>query len=108
MIFYDGKGTWTAEKNFLNRTNLNQAFEKYIPKFEYEVVNLTDYTEEGIMRFGDALSFVLLIDKLRNKKGECLLSRLPDGYLEKIRLQILENMSKLLSEVIRVFLKRSG
>ena len=43
IIFYDGKNTWTAEKNFLYRTHLSQAFEKYIPKFEYELVNLNDY-----------------------------------------------------------------
>ena len=108
IIFYDGKGSWTAEKNFLNRTNLNIAFEKYIPKFEYEVVNLNDYTEEGIMKFGDALSFILLIDKLRDKKGESLLNKLPHDYEEKLKLQIPEYMSKLLSKVIRVLLDKSG
>ena len=108
IIFYDGKGSWTAERNFLNRTNLKEAFEKYIPKFEYEVVNLNDFTEEGIMQFGDALSFILLIDKLRNRKGESLLSQLPADYIEKIRLHIPENMSTLLSEVVRVLLDKSG
>jgi len=108
IIFYDGKGSWTAERNFFNRTNLNIAFEKYIPKFEYEVVNLNDYTEEGIMKFGDALSFILLIDKVRDKKGESLLNKLPRDYEEKLKLQIPEYMSKLLSKVIRVLLDKSG
>ena len=72
------------------------------------MVNLNDYTEDGIMQFGDTLSFILLIDKLRNRKGESLLSRLPVDYIEKIRLQIPENMSTLLSEVVRVLLDKSG
>ena len=72
------------------------------------MVNLNDYTEEGIMQFGDTLSFILLIYKLRNRKGESLLSRLPADYIEKIRLQIPENMSTLLSEVVRVLLDKSG
>jgi len=67
-----------------------------------------DYTEEGIMKFGNALSFILLIDKLRDKKGESLLNKLPRDYEEKLKLQIPEYMSKLLSKVIRVLLDKSG
>ena len=29
IIFYDGRERWTAERNFLNRTHLNNVFEKY-------------------------------------------------------------------------------
>jgi len=77
IIFYDGRDTWTAEKNFLNRTNLNTAFEKYIPKFEYELVSLKDYSEEEIMGISAALSILLLIDKLRGSGKENILGRLP-------------------------------
>jgi len=77
MIFYDGKGSWTAERNFLERTHMDTIFEKYIPKFEYKLINLNDYNEEEIMRFGGALSFLLLIYKLRRNKGKTILNRLP-------------------------------
>ena len=60
------------------------------------------------MKFGDALSFVLLIDKVRDKKGESLLRFLPGDYLERIRLQIPENMGMLLRRVVRVLLDKSG
>jgi len=108
IIFYDGKYTWTAEKNFLNRTSLNEAFKKYIPKFEYELVNLSDYNEEEIMRFEDALSFVLLIDKVRDSKGKAILTQLPSDYEEKLRLRIPENLSKLLVDVVLSLLDKSG
>ena len=108
IIFYDGKVTWTAEKNFLNRTWLNQAFENYIPKFEYELVDLNQYNEEEIMKFGDALSFILLVDKIRNSKGKSLLSQIPEDYIEKLRLQIPDNMNKLLLDVTLSLLGKSG
>ena len=108
IVFYDGKYSWTAEKNFFDRTYLNSAFEKYIPKFEYELVNLHDYDEEEIMRFGDALSFILLVDKVRDSKGKSLLTHLPENYVEKLRLQIPENMSKLLTDVTYSLLGKSG
>jgi len=108
IIFYDGKYTWTAEKNFFDRTFLNTAFEKYIPKFEYELVNLNDYNEEEIMKFGDALSFILLIDKVRDSKGKSVLTHLPPDYEKKLILQIPENLSKLLVDVTLSLLDKSG
>jgi hypothetical protein len=107
IIFYDGKDHWTAEKNFLGRTNLNGAFEKYIPKFEYELVNLNDYSEEDIKGIGDTLSLIMLIDKLRGSGEESLLKHLPPDYVKKLNLQIPEDMVKLLSDVIRVLLDKS-
>ena len=108
IIFYDGKHPWTAEKNFFDRTFLNTAFEKYIPKFEYELVNLNDYNEEDIMKFGDALSFILLIDKVRDGQGKGVLTQLPQDYEEKLRLHIPENLSKLLVNVVLCLLDKRG
>jgi predicted transposase/invertase (TIGR01784 family) len=108
IVFYDGKNKWTAERNFFNRTHPNTVFEKYIPKFEYELVNLNDYSEKEIQGFGDALSLIMLIDKLRDSGGERLLKHLPEDYLEKLNLQIPPGMGKLLSDVIRVFLDKSN
>ena len=108
MIFYDGKDAWTAERNFLNRTYLNDILGKYIPKFEYELVNLNDYNIDDITKFGDALSFLLLIDKIRNSKGRTDKTEVPAEYLEKLMLQIPENMVKLIQDVTRIFLEKSG
>ena len=108
IIFYDGKYSWTAERNFLDRTFLKTAFEKYIPKFEYELVNLNDYSEEEIMRFGDALSFILLIDKVRDSNGKSVITRLPLDYEEKLRLHIPKNLSKLIMDVVICLLGKKG
>jgi len=108
IIFYDGRDTWTAAKNFFERTSLNEFFEKYIPKFEYELVNLNDYSDEEIMEFSAGLSIIMLIDKLRGSGRESALKNLPHDYIEKLSLQIPESIRKLLSDVIRVFLDKSG
>ena len=73
VVLYDGDSKWTAEKNFLNKTELSEVFEKYIPKFEYEVVNLNEYSEQDIASFGDALSLILIIDKIRPDGGMSVL-----------------------------------
>ena len=45
------------------------------------------------------LSFLLLIDKLRRNKGKSILNQLPSDYVESLRLQIPEDMHKLLVDV---------
>jgi hypothetical protein len=108
VIFYDGKDKWTAEKNFLHRTALNEVFEKYIPKFEYELVDLHRFKVEDITRFNDALSLILLIDRvdLKGADKEALFKAIPEGYLEQIGLRIPEGMGKLLSDAVTVLMNR--
>ncbi|GHV95135.1 transposase [Spirochaetia bacterium] len=106
VVFYDGPDTWTAETNFLGRTALNEVFEKYIPKFEYELVDLHRYNPQEIARFNDVLSLVMLIDRLGTIEGENLLKKLPANYLEKLSLKIPENLSKLLADVVTVLMDR--
>ena len=108
MILYDGKGAWTAQRDFFERTYLNTAFRKYIPKFEYEVINLNDYSEEEIMKFGGALSYIFLIDKIRNSREKDRISQLPADYVERLRLQIPKDMHKLLVDVTISLLAKSG
>jgi predicted transposase/invertase (TIGR01784 family) len=106
IIFYDGASPWTAERNFAFRTAMRDAFAAYIPSFEYELVDLNTYSREDIFRFNDALSLVLLIDKIGTREGLSLLSKLPEGYVEQLALNIPEGMTKLLSDVITVLLDR--
>ena len=50
----------------------------------------------------------MLIDKIRGNKGGELLKHLPSDYMEKMNLQIPESMRKLLSDVVRILLEKSG
>jgi hypothetical protein len=108
IVFYDGPERWSAETNFLNRTALGAVFEKYIPKFEYELVDLRRYRPEDIVKFNDTLSLVMLIDRIPLKDGESLLRQVPREYFEQIRLQIPDSLSKLLSDVLTVLLEGKG
>jgi hypothetical protein len=106
IVFYDGPHHWTAERNFRDRTALADVFGKYIPTFEYELVDLNQYRQEDLIEFADTLSFIMIIDKLRDKKGIGILEKIPKEYLEGLRLKIPENLGKLISDVITVLLDR--
>ncbi|GHV80379.1 hypothetical protein AGMMS49944_21700 [Spirochaetia bacterium] len=106
IIFYDGSPAWTAEKNFFDRTALNEVFAKYIPKFEYILVDLNRYTQEDLVRFNDVLSLVMMIDKLETWDGVSLLSKLPPNYIGKMALKIPKELTKLITDVVTVLLDR--
>ena len=106
IVFYDGTGKWTAETNFLNRTVMSEVFEKYIPKFEYELVNLNEYSVSDLMRFGDALSLIMIIDKIKKPEDMNMLGDLPLDYIERLKLNIPPGLKKLLMDVITVLLTK--
>jgi predicted transposase/invertase (TIGR01784 family) len=105
IVFYDGSEAWTAERNFLYRTALNDAFEKYIPKFEYELVDLHRYSLQEIMRFGDALSLVMLIDRLGGEENLEEFREGLEGYVKT--LKIPEELVKVVSDAMTVLLNRA-
>jgi len=106
IVFYDGTGEWTAETNFLSKTELNGAFEKYIPKFEYELVDLNQYNEQDLARFGNALSLIMIIDKIRTADGINIMGKLPADYEDRLKQNIPPRLNKLLADVITLLLKR--
>ena len=106
IVFYDGMSEWTAEMNFVDKTELSEKFNKYIPKFEYELVELNKYDEQAIAGFGNALSLIMLIDKIETSDGISRLRELPESYYEKLKENIPPHLYKLLADVITVFLTR--
>ena len=104
IVFYDGAGKWTAARKLADKTVMGGIFEKYIPSFEYELVSLKDYKPEEIARFGNALSLIMLIDKIRTVDGINELKKLPPEYFEKLKENIPAHLNKLFSDVITILL----
>ena len=107
IIFYDGESEWTAETNFLHRTEMHEIFEKYIPKFEYELVKLKDYSFTDLAKFGDTLSLFMMIDKLKTAEAFAELGKLPKEYIKQLNeINVPINLKKLLVKVITVLLHK--
>ncbi|MDR0853164.1 MAG: hypothetical protein LBN34_02235, partial [Clostridiales Family XIII bacterium] len=98
----------TAELNFLDRTQMNDVFYKYIPKFEYELVSLNKYGADDLVKFKDTLSLIMLIDKIQTGDGLSLLSQLPQDYIETLSQDIPDELTKLVSDVVTALLVRAN
>jgi hypothetical protein len=91
--------------NFRDRTMMSEAFERYIPAFEYCLVELNRYPAEHILRFKDELAVLMLVDKMDFKNKEGFLKDFP-GYMKEMALNIPESLATLMGDVITVLLNR--
>ena len=107
IVFYDGEDEWTAEMNFLHRTEMNDVFEKYIPKFEYELVDLKKYSFSDLVAFGDAVSLFMMIDKLKTPEAFAELNQLPKAQIARLEtMNIPSHLKEVLIRVITVLLEK--
>jgi len=107
IIFYDGESEWTAEMNFLDRTEMSEIFTKYIPKFEYELVSLKDYSFADLAEFDDILSLSMMVDKLKTAEAFSELGKLPKKYIERLKdMNVPPHLKELLVKVITVLLRK--
>ena len=105
IVFYDGETEWTSSMNLIERIHMGDIFKKYIPKFEYELVDLNKYSREELIKYGNALSLILVIDKIRWVEDINFTLSVPEDYLEKLSKNIPESLLPLISDCVRVFLE---
>jgi hypothetical protein len=53
MVYYTGEGAWTSPINFIDKVYFNDIFERYIPKFEYMLIDAKNYSQEDLLRNRD-------------------------------------------------------
>ena len=66
IVYYEGKGEWTAVTQLKDRIFLSDLFEKYIPDFSYELIQLHSYSNEELVQHGDEISLIMLLNKLQS------------------------------------------
>ena len=105
IVYYNGVNKWTVDKTFSSRIALGDVFFKYIPQFEYHLVNTGDYNREELLNREDGLSLIMLINKLRDAADFNSLG-LPKDYLDNIAFKSPEDVLETLARVIAVVLRK--
>jgi len=86
---------------------MHEVFEKYIPKFEYELVDLNDYSIEALTEYGDLLSLFMILDKIKSPEElGSVLSSIPGDYVERLKSNVPAHLRKLLADVVQVLLTK--
>ncbi|PNV60729.1 hypothetical protein C0033_17280 [Clostridium sp. chh4-2] len=106
IVYYEGTGEWTASKRLSERIYLSDIFREFIPDFAYKVVRLHDYTNKEIIDFGDELSLIMLINKLRNSNDFKDLQEIPPKYFDHLETHTPDYLLNLISAIVAAFLHR--
>ena len=105
IIYYEGKGDWTAAMNLKDRIYLSDVFEAYIPDFTYVLMRLHDYSNEQLMEHGNEMSLILLLNKLQSLADLEGLSELKD-YQQNVIANTPEHLLDIIATITTILLTR--
>ncbi len=107
IVYYEGRGEWNAAEEFKNRIFMNDVFSESVPDYRYKLIRLRDYTNRELIDRKDEISFVMLLDRLRNShEFKKLKEKLPEGYLEEISEMTADDVLAVISKVVAAMLRK--
>lgn len=96
IVYYEGKGEWTAGLHLKDRIMLNEIFENYIPDFTYRLIRLHDYSNEELLGNEDEMSLLMMLGKAQTPED---MHRLLDAEKEKVE-EIIKRAPEHILELI--------
>ena len=105
IVYYEGKGQWTAVTNLKERIYLSDVFAKYTPDFSYELIRLHDYSNEELMSHQDEISLIMMLNKLQSLADMEDIAQM-DGLDNEIWRNTPEYLLNIIAKIVTVLLSR--
>lgn len=106
IVYYEGSGEWTAAKNLKDRILLGEVFEAYIPDFTYRLVRTQEYSKEELLSKEDAVSLLMLLNKIQQARDFEELSGLPSEKLNEIMQRAPVDVAEIVVSAVRSLCRR--
>lgn len=104
IVYYEGIGKWTAVRNLQDRILFDKAFEPFIPKFFYKLIELNSYSIEQLVEKNDELSLVMLINRLQSST-EFRELNLPENYIKNLSEHSTDELLNIIAKVTSSMLR---
>lgn len=101
IVYYEGSGEWTAARKLKERIMLGELFAVYIPDFTYRLVRTQDYSNEELLSREDAISLLMLLNKIQQAKDFQELSGLPSERLNDIMQRVPVDVADIIASAVR-------
>ncbi|WP_129409786.1 Rpn family recombination-promoting nuclease/putative transposase [Marinitoga lauensis] len=100
VVLYNGSRRWTAEVWYMEKVENWQLFDQYIPRFKYEVVDLSQIDRKQLIGLKNALGLLLSIDRTnKNEISEAF------NEISKALNNLSEHEKTKFGEYAKAFLK---
>lgn len=107
IVYYEWTDRWTAAVSFKDRIFLNDVFDEFIPDYRYKLIKLDSYTDSELIEQNDEISFVMLLDRLKDSSEfKKLKEELPEGYLDGISKMSSPDVLEVILRVVATMLRR--
>ncbi len=101
VVYYEGKGRWTAPMHIKERVFMSEVFGEYIPDFTYCLVNNQDYSNEQLLERNDEMSLIMLLNKIQNSADLSRFLKIPPEEINKIVRESPEAVIDIIVMVIQ-------
>ncbi|MBE5854565.1 MAG: hypothetical protein E7297_04285 [Lachnospiraceae bacterium] len=105
IVYYEDAAEWTSAIHLTDRILLDNVFEDYLPEFKYLLFRLQDQNNQDLIEKQDEISFIMLINRLRNAEEFKQLD-LPSGYLDSISQKSPEDVLRVIEKVVAAYLRQ--
>jgi len=106
IVYYEGSRRWTACTDLADKILCGSLLGKYLPHFQYQLVQLQDYSNAELLAMGDEISLAMLINKIQTQEDLTAFDRLPGEQLDDILKNTPEYLLETLTKVLRALLYR--
>ena len=103
IVYYEGKKRWTSSMTFGERVNTPQGLEQYIPDFSYLLVSLKDFSNEELLAKKDAISVVMMFNKLQDAADLEKIRQVSPEEIEEILRGVPDYLVNIISQVVETF-----
>jgi len=109
IVYFDGLGNWTAKTSFLDKVEHDPRLRKYIPKFEYKVVELKKISAEDLEKCSNALSLIFLLDKCNSVADVENAKKMRREYWERVKESLKDSGAlEVVADCVQALLGRAG
>ena len=84
IVYYEGKAAWTADRRLSGRIENSAEYMEWIPDFKYEVIRIHDYSNEELLKRGDEMSLIMMINKIQDVSDLEDFIHIPPEELDRI------------------------
>lgn len=106
IVYYEGTGEWTAARSLKDRVLLGDLFQAYIPDITYKLVRTREYSNEELISREDAISLVMLLNKIQQAEDFQEAVKVSGGCLNEIIQRATVDVVDIILSTVRSLCRR--
>ena len=106
IVYYEGKGKWTAGTQLRDRVLTVEGMETYIPDFAYRLVGIRDLDNRELLDRADEMSLIMLLNKTQTAEDLHKMLDMPVEAVNRIVDKSPEHVLEIILDVVYLLCRK--